>query len=481
VRQRNMCLQGSFLFKRNWALCLVAGLTFWGSSVALAEDDARDDSILGNQAPVESNGSENPSSLEQAQFPKGTSSISSGASTFSAQETQKTLEIGGAAELGFSLGLLPSQEKPEKWEQGTVEVSPTLELYFDGRPNEFLRSMVRLKVFNTPEKTQLALEEGWIKVDFERTFFFTIGRQRMKWGSGRFWNPTDFLARGVKDPFASREQRLGQDLLRLHIPWEKSGQNLYAVLDLTDTAKPRDAQVGIRHEVPLFGMAEVAASAAFKANAPRRFGLDASFPVWLFDVRTENALLQGKRSSEVKGGLNTDNPLRVEASPKRSFLQHLVGLDKTFKYSDTDSVTFSVEYFRNGLGYEDRVLQTYALVSGLSPSLYSGRDYWSGFVLLPNPGTWNSSSFQLSGVQNVSDKTAQARAQWSQTFQNDLLFEMSYGRCFGTAGELCFAVPREFLAVAAQSVNDPSLAERVLQLPTEPVRHQIQMSLRMNF
>ena len=42
----------------------------------------------------------------------------------------------------------------------------------------------------------------WLNFDIGRTVFVTAGRQRVKWGIGRFWNPTDFLQPARLDALA---------------------------------------------------------------------------------------------------------------------------------------------------------------------------------------------------------------------------------------------------------------------------------------
>ena len=55
------------------------------------------------------------------------------------------------------------------------------------------------------------------------------GFREPTWGVARFWNPTDFLHFRKRDPLSTFDQRQGEWMLKLHVPWEKAGWNFYAI------------------------------------------------------------------------------------------------------------------------------------------------------------------------------------------------------------------------------------------------------------
>ena len=65
-----------------------------------------------------------------------------------------------------------------------------------GLPPEVARSLGLVPL----PTTAVALDQLWVNFDLARTVFVTAGRQHVKWGVGRFWNPTDFLHRAPRDP-----------------------------------------------------------------------------------------------------------------------------------------------------------------------------------------------------------------------------------------------------------------------------------------
>ncbi|HET6345360.1 MAG TPA: hypothetical protein VFH51_10520, partial [Myxococcota bacterium] len=80
-----------------------------------------------------------------------------------------------------------------------------------------------------PTNPQAVLNEAWIKFDIERTLFVTAGKQHVKWGASRYWNPTDLLNPQRRDPLLPYDLRLGATMLRLGLPFEASQSALYAV------------------------------------------------------------------------------------------------------------------------------------------------------------------------------------------------------------------------------------------------------------
>src|SRR5690606_19660923 len=129
-------------------------------------------------------------------------------------------------------------------------------LYLDARPNDDLRFFARARVTHrfaapaaatplarlggTPPETEGALDQLWLKFDVDDVLFVTAGRQPIKWGAGRFWNPTDVLNRARRDPIAVFDERLGVSLVKIHLPLEASGWNFYAIGDFEDASTVGD-------------------------------------------------------------------------------------------------------------------------------------------------------------------------------------------------------------------------------------------------
>jgi hypothetical protein len=197
------------------------------------------------------------------------------------------------------------------------------------------------------------LDQLWLKWDAYRRVFFTLGRQRIKWGSGRFWNPTDFLNAQRLDSVAILDTRLGATLLKVHVPVESLGWNFYAIANLSGAERPDDAGAAVRGEFVL-GPAELALSAQLRggpyaqvsplvtsvaasaqtavpatqvaqnvglnspvASTPRQLqlGIDLSAGVGPLDLRVESALTHGSRLMWATGPTTRADLLAAALTP----------------------------------------------------------------------------------------------------------------------------------------------------------------------
>ncbi|MFP2934815.1 hypothetical protein ACLESO_58860, partial [Pyxidicoccus sp. 3LG] len=216
-------------------------------------DRPSEDSLFGGEASSESSdgsgsesggGAERQPSLTEASGDRDTDALA-GPATKSAFDSDEAvddpLKIGGqfylrgnvAATEGVSFG-------------NTAFSAPTLvDGYFDARPTDRLRGFVvgRLTYDPTratqtgdgvPPNPRVLLDQAWLRFDLERTVFFTVGKQHVKWGTGQVWNPTDFLSPQRRDPLAFVDLRTGVSMLKVHVPWEARGWNFYAIGVLDD-------------------------------------------------------------------------------------------------------------------------------------------------------------------------------------------------------------------------------------------------------
>ena len=216
------------------------------------------------------------------------------------------LRIGGMLYLRldtqWQLGVPPS-----RWPL----TSPNLvDVYLDARPNDRVRGFVlgRAQVNPLvnesapdpvygfrPLGNQFVLDQAWIRWDAARAVFLAAGKQQVTWGVARFWNPTDFLHFRRRDPLSVFDQRQGEWMLKVHVPWEEKGWNFYGFLLLSgyetvDTI----GHVGgaLRAEVVL-GTLELAGEVVARAGTLPRLGLDASFGLWEIDFYGEASLGRG--------------------------------------------------------------------------------------------------------------------------------------------------------------------------------------------
>jgi len=371
------------------------------------------------------------------------------------QLREDPLKLGGIlylrANAYWSKGVPPSD-----W---TLDSPNLLDLYLDARPNDRVRGFALGRMLYDPavdpaapnplggasKVTDAFLDQLWIRFDVERMVFVTAGKQHVKWGTGYFWNPTDYLHRAARNPLAVFDSRAGTTLVKLHVPWEKKGWNFYAVGILeSDEPVNQVGKVGgaARAEVVL-GTVEVGADAVVRKGRSPLFGVDFSAGVWELDVYGEASLHTGSRVPlwRLTGpDVWATPPVRHQPGFDP---QATIGARWSWKYSDEDSLTLGAEYYFNQAGYDDARIYPWLLFTGDFVPFYQGRQYAGVYLLLPKPGSWNNTDFVLSTLGNLADRSFVTRLDWSWLALTYLRVEafaaVHYGR---EGGEFRFSLPQ---------------------------------------
>lgn len=392
-----------------------------------------------------------------------------------ARDVEDPLHVGGTLYLRAQT-LWQEDVSPRDWSLASPNL---LDVYLDVRPNDRVRGFALARTQYDPtigegvadlgslldpgaaaapssSDPRVALDQLWVNFDLARRVFVTAGRQHVKWGVGKFWNPTDYLHPVRRDPLAPFDERVGTTLVKLHAPWEKRGWNAYAIAMLEDVAggaegTDRLGRVGLggRAEV-VVGTVELGADALVQDGHRPRFGVDVSAGVWELDLYAEAALRKGTdglRWREVDAGAPL--PERFAAFEPAGFTpQAVVGGSWSARYSDEDTVTVGAEWFYNDAGYDDAHVYPFLLAGapasatlpivqrdpGAFRPFYLGKQYAGAFVLLPAPGTWNDTSFTLSVLGNLSDRSFVARLDHSLLALTYLRVETFVSGSFGTKG-----------------------------------------------
>lgn len=396
-------------------------------------------------------------------------------------ERQDPLALGGALFLRLEYANVANSAAEDQ----RVASPNLLDLYLDGRPTPRLRAYVRGRVrhdftrsdeasedpfnlrttgFGTLDpsagQTSVLLDQLWLKFDLLRTVFVTVGRQRIRWGTGRFWNPTDFLNRQFRDPLAIFDERLGVGLVKLHLPLEDLGWNLYAIGNFEGASTIEDVGGALRAEA-LFDVTEVSLTAAGRTGRPMQLGFDLSSALWLFDLRAEVAMLyddpgpflRPPRAGEsapidaaagpVAAVLGAEIPDAFRAVPvDRSdewIVQASAGAEIQIAYSAQDSLFLGAEYFFFNVGQRDSSIYPALFAANAFVPLYTGRHYGALFAALPNPGDWNRSTFSVSTLGNLSDRSFLSRVDFSTDLLTFATFNAYASVNWGEVGEFRYS------------------------------------------
>jgi hypothetical protein len=414
------------------------------------------------------------------------------------REREDWLKIGGLLQMRGEASAY-QDAAPRNWPFSSPNL---LDLYLDARPNDRVRGFVLGRMswdptvrssgasgslsagaetggtsgaggfggVSTTANPGALLDQMWVNFDVEHRAFVTAGRQHVKWGVGRFWNPTDYLHPIRRDPLATFDARTGTTLVKVHVPWEKRGWNLYGIALFEDLAgdgtrtASRLGRIGGggRAEIVL-GSGELGLDAMFQDGHRPRYGVDVSAGAGDFDLYSEVALRNGGDGPRwtLQG---TERP-----APDRLTPQVVAGATWAYKYSDEDSLSVGAEYFYNDLGYDDRRIYPFLLagaprvadVNG-QPTVvqqdtlafqpfYLGKHYGAVNLSLPRPGRWNDATFILSVLGNLSDRSYVARLDASVLVLTYMTVETFVAGHFGQkGGEFRLALGRQNTALAQQ-------------------------------
>jgi hypothetical protein len=373
---------------------------------------------------------------------------------------ENPLVVGGQAYLRATATWYRGWQ-PDAWPLGSPNL---LDLYVDTRPNDRVRAFALARTSWSPlapvsqfpiaaaepsTDPRVILDQLWVNFDVGRRVFVTAGKQHVKWGVGRFWNPTDFLHPERRNPLDVFDARAGATMVKVHVPWEARGWNLYGIALLDDPSGGDDESNrigkvagGARAEVVL-GSAELGADALVRRGQRPRFGLDFSAGVWDLDVHGEVAL---RTSSDVQLWEEINPAGNVflrygKRKPEGITPQAVLGVSYAFNYSDEDAVRVGAEYFYNGFGYDDPHVYPWLLRGAVLPTesndyvpFYVGRHYAGAFALLAAPGSWNDHTFTLNVLANLSDGSATIRLDHSVMVNTYLTVESYLAGNVGTEG-----------------------------------------------
>jgi hypothetical protein len=364
---------------------------------------------------------------------------------------ESATEVGGRMHLALTYFVFESADVVRfPW------TSPSfLELYVDARPSDRVRAFAQARVdydfsvqaggtdlLGRPTRpVDVRLDQLFASFDLWRVAFLTLGRQHVRWGAGRIWNPTDFLNQETRDSLDVVDRRLGVDMIKLHVPFEALRWNNYVIVSLGEALAPATAGVAARSEIA-FWTTEISASAAARLDEPLRVGADVSTGLWILDFKAELAFLYGTQQAFWRGAFEPERGLKPELVRRDDelFFRGDVGIEAEIPYAYGDAAIFGVEYFYNGLGYDDPDILPWLILVGDYDPLYTGRHYGALYVAFVDPFALEDVSFSLTNVANLGDLSFLSRLDVRTTFLTHLELGAFATAHYGRAGELHLAL-----------------------------------------
>lgn len=491
-------------------------------SLALAQGDPRDEAIFGDAEEVVETPVDGPAlpegiapdenSREDALF----GALKRGEYQLSTDEQallrKDPLEIGGMVYMRYNAQV---HEGEPEWPRTQ---SPNLvDVYMDARHDKRrLRAYVRGRLKYDPlfnpdadfawgqaskEEVEMVLDQLWVKFDVERSVFFTVGAQPVRWGATRIWNPVDVVNPTRRDPLAAFDDRTGLPMIKLHVPIESLGWN-FILLGMMDRADTMDKVGAAARAEFVFSTVELGVSGVLRRYTDPKAGIDLSAGVGDFDINGEF----GVRFTDEPGHKSL-----FSAGDRDAVMQAAAGISYDWKYSAEDTVTVAGEYFYNpdGVsGYCDYPLmmsgmfleEMFAdatpadfnidpanLPPGFDPSqleskfstpgefrpFYNGRHYGAVAFFLPAPGSWDRVTFFLSNLGNFSDMSFISRFDYRHALESYLSIEAFVAVHYGQrGGEFKFGTDRpigDYLPADARTLIELLAPEIMDALPPDPV------------
>jgi hypothetical protein len=377
-------------------------------------------------------------------------------------ETEDPLKLGGLLYLRSAL-YARRGDPPSAW---TLTAPDLLDVYLDARPNDRVRGFALARTLYDPTQPAAGsasptaalagartganprglLDQLWLRFDLGRAAFLTVGKQHAKWGTGRFWNPTDYLHVTRRDPLALFDDRTGTAMVRVHVPWEKRGWNLYAVAaaePLVTQPRPPALPAGVPPPPPdspfsdpgpswlatnqlgavgggaraeiVLGEAELGLDWVAQRGMRPRYGADLSFGLWELDLHAEWAVRYSPDVPRVRGpafGGILDPSLWERFRPRGPRSSAVLGAEWSWKYTDDDTLTLGAEYLFHEVGYEDAGLYPVLLAANLFTPFWLGRHYAGAYLRMPRPWSLDLHTLTLSAIGNLSDRSAVVRLDW---------------------------------------------------------------------
>ena len=378
----------------------------------------------------------------------------------------------------------------------TFNVPTLVDVYLDARPTDQLRAFVlgRLEydpflssstVLTGPDVTitglqqasnpAVYLDQAWLAFDIARTAFVTAGVQHVKWGTGHYFNPDDFLASQPVNPLAIFDARLGVSMLRIQVPWEKTGLNFTAVAVFQSTQNisttgttvsggggnsvnlvngSQNNETGYLQDVGGAGEVEydfkggaVGVNALAQKNRAWRVGAYTTAGLGDFDVYGEAVLKQcldlpyppapnttcnySKSTNIVVPGNYSGYVFGDVQQPAMPLFQAVAGVTYSINFEGNKSITLGAEYFYNRGSFTAKQYPN-LLFQGAYQPFYLGRNYLALTATLAD--TTAKTTWIFTTIGNLTDVSAISRVDFLVTVLSYLQVESFVAVDYGHLG-----------------------------------------------
>jgi hypothetical protein len=402
---------------------------------------------------------------------------------------EDALKIGGQ----LYLRAITTFSEHQPLGHSSFNVPTLLDVYLDARPTDRLRAFVLGRLAYDPLLSGTAvvtgvpgtiagvqevsnpavyLDQAWLAFDIARSVFVTAGRQHVKWGTGQYFNPDDFLASEPRNPLAVFDARLGVSMLRVQIPWERTGLSFTAVAVFESTQNisttgttiggsggsvdlisgTQNTSNGLLEDVGGAGQVEydfkggaVGINALAQKNRAWRAGAYTTAGLGDFDVYAEAVVKQSldlpPANSIVQPGVYSGYTFGAVQQPSLPVFQAVAGLTYAINFEGNKSITLGAEYFYNTGSFGPSQYPNLIFQGAYQP-FYLGRNYLAVSAVLTD--TTAKTTWVLTNIGNLTDVSFITRLDFLVTMLSYLQVEAFAAVDYGHLGgefRLGFDIP----------------------------------------
>jgi len=278
--------------------------------------------------------------------------------------------------------------------------SDLVRLYIAGSlnydPYTYLSTSIYSSAVTTPT---VSLDEAFLDTEINQTVFFRLGKQRISWGVGNWYKPSDMLSLSAIDPDDPTAAREGPFAFKVDIPMKLNHLMVYMVPPVsTDAAS---SSIASKYDLIVNGW-ELSFGAYGRADMlarPRGIFMFTG-ALGAFDVYGENVLSYGSDRIYVKESSSTPGTYETYQMLNSPFFQSTLGIKYSKSYSTGLSYAFQVQGYYNGMGYADSsILQNSAARAAIKNSVQYEEFLRTNSVRTAQAGRW-----YLAGSASVSGR-----------------------------------------------------------------------------
>lgn len=264
--------------------------------------------------------------------------------------TNEAVVIGGNFGVSAQINLgLNAKDNEDAFTSGLSDLSTRL--FLDARPTPDFRAFAKGDIsYDSSDGVSFDLREAFADIAIEDTVFLRAGKQTINWGVGLFFSPANLVNIENIDPENTGAELAGPVAIKAQVPIGNNNFSGYALLNTIDSGT--DIGLAARYEF-LVENYELTVGGVIRNEAPWAIMTTATGAIEDITVFAE-LVLEGNTDKTFIIKDDT-SPLGYSASSSDDlYASATLGARASYTTeNDLYSVAGVVQYFFNGLGYED--------------------------------------------------------------------------------------------------------------------------------